>query len=185
MIMGRWLLILFLLALLLLPGEWRGLSRFPASNPFLSLSCIDLLRFQLHRHQTNELYLLLKSGLDFEELIEQVDQTTLLRLQSRLQNPRMANYLNVRHLELELSVVGRANTGGTASGDFYRLIELPDGRISFFLGDIEGHGKSAAIRSLQLHQLFDQEKNLITFYGRSHRINAESVLKYLDMKSSF
>ena len=130
----------------------------------------ELLRKILHGRAVNK---------DFERLDELVDDRLLKRLRKGLQrldndNPRVV-----------MESFEHAFEPNSVSGDFMRVIELDDGRLSFFLGDIEGHGKTAGIRAVQVEQFFAKHDDFQEFYNSIENINAEHMLKHLDTQMNF
>ncbi|MGK2865073.1 MAG: SpoIIE family protein phosphatase [Mycobacterium sp.] len=88
----------------------------------------------LRRHLVEELYRRTRSALRVAEIL----QRSLLPASI----PTIPNW--------ELSADYRPAAGGRVGGDWYDAFELPDGRLIMLLGDVAGHGLTAAGAMAQL-----------------------------------
>lgn len=79
------------------------------------------------------------------------------KMQRSLQNPNMVKMLG-RRLGIPIEVFNQTPNPDHPSGDFYRIEVLPDGRVAFFVGDVEGKGPFAAALSMFLHPLMHLEE---------------------------
>jgi light-regulated signal transduction histidine kinase (bacteriophytochrome) len=88
----------------------------------------------LRRHLVEELYRRTRSALRVAEILQRSLLPTSI--------PTIANW--------ELSADYRPAAGGRVGGDWYDAFELPDGRMIVLLGDVAGHGLTAAGTMAQL-----------------------------------
>ncbi len=98
--------------------------------------------------------------------------------QRLLQSPEVINKVISRYPELDLAVISKPFGGGHGSGDFHKVIELPNGKVCILVGDVMGHGDKAAKTSLKFHNYFKQE-DLLQVLHDPH-VNANKILNYMD-----
>ncbi len=96
-------------------------------------------------------------------------------LQDRLQNPA-AIISTAASNGLALAVSAEAMVPGEVTGDFLKLIQRPDGKLSFFFGDAAGHGERAAVSSLKLHAVLERPDLRPAF----EKPTAAGTMQYID-----
>lgn len=98
--------------------------------------------------------------------------------QKNVQNPiRFETISEQVGIGMAIESIPAEGGGESVTGDFYRTHRLNDGRLSVFIGDIEGHGQKAAEVTLALHNFMDTPA-----FQRSYtkKAQASDILKYID-----
>jgi len=71
------------------------------------------------------------------------------QIQRLIQNPNFVSKLG-KKLGLEIRVYNQTPNADQPTGDFYRVEELPNGKLAVFVGDVEGKGPFAGALSMIL-----------------------------------
>ncbi len=165
----------------ILSDDIRGDQRFKASSTITSLEirsllCVPLIGpdqkrlgvIQLDRtrvgrpFKTDDLHLLTTIALHAAIVIDNAAlHQEMLREQRLHQELALAREIQQGYLPADFSDFGKAgfevfacvHPARQVSGDLYDLLELPDGRLSFFLGDVSGKGMPAALYMVAVHVL--------------------------------
>lgn len=72
--------------------------------------------------------------------------------------------------------------GESVTGDFYRILRLNNGKVSIFMGDVEGSGQNAAKVTLKLHTFMETPAYFQKYC--TEKVQASDVLKYIDQNMS-
>lgn len=96
--------------------------------------------------------------------------------QGNVQNPIRFEAIG-EQMGIRMAIESIPAEGESVTGDFYRTLRLDDGRLSIFVGDIEGHGQNAAEAMLELHNFMETPT-----FQRSYteEVQASDILKYID-----
>jgi serine phosphatase RsbU (regulator of sigma subunit) len=165
----------------ILSDDIRGDSRFQASSTitsleFCSLLCVPLMGpdqkrlgvIQLDRTRAGraftleDLQLLTTIGLhvgvvlDNAAMHEEVLREQRFKQELALAQEIQQGYLPTDFAEFSKSgieVFARVHAARQVSGDLYDLMEVKDGRLAFFLGDVSGKGMPAALFMVAVHAL--------------------------------
>lgn len=108
----------------------------------------------------------------------------LAKIQKKYQSVEKIEELN-KFAQLNIKMTALSHPESDLSGDVFKAIELNNERISFFIGDVKGHGIPASFDTLKMHYYFDQLKDLKSFYSQKPNVNALETLIYLDGKVDF
>ena len=104
------------------------------------------------------------------------ESADLLKMQAELQNIDRFKETG-RGAGLEVAIEIEPAEADTATGDFVNVERLEDGRISIFIGDVEGHGDAAARVTIALHKFMESP----AFRDAENKdAHAADVLEFLD-----
>jgi phosphoserine phosphatase RsbU/P len=165
----------------ILSDDIRGDARFKASATITSLEiysllCVPLIGpdqkrlgvIQLDRTRTgrvfrmDDLQLLTTVGMHVAVVLDNAAlHQEVLREQRLHQELALARDIQQGYLPTDFSDFGRdgfevyasIHPARQVSGDLYDLLELSDGRLAFFLGDVSGKGMPAALYMVAVHTL--------------------------------
>lgn len=104
-------------------------------------------------------------------------QRPLLSLKDRQRNQEDTSRFEqlALHSGVALSIEQKIPEEETVSGDFFRVEQLDDDTLDFFIGDVQGHGEEAAKVSLSLHEFMNEN------YLKSLKdLHPSEALKLLD-----